>query len=432
MTKEIVKSYPTKALFIDVLTRDLDLQACIMDLLDNSIDSYKRHEINTRKEIKITLSEEKFEIYDSCGGIEKEIFLNKAFIFGVEEETRNKKTIGLFGIGMKRAIFKIGKNIEIQSDDGQYLNSLFIDVEKWKADKKNWDFEATSALSKAGTEKGFTRIKITDLNEITKITFTSNSFIEKLKDQIHVMYTIFIKDHVDIYINEVKIIPFNLEITFDDNYKPARFEETIDDVQVDIICGIEPHKGRTTKETGRRGWNVFINDRLILSDDTSEITGWDALKGFLPKYHPIYNEFRGLVFLSSEDPFKLPLNTSKNGLNTESKVYHYILKKMVNTARPVVNHLTKKYSEQKLLSDNIEDSILTQPVVETRKVDLNSLPSGNQQFIAPIKKAILTTTISYKKTKEIVVKVKNHLGVKNNNQVGSKTFDYYVKHEEIR
>jgi len=384
MSKEIVKSYPTKALFIDVLTRDLDLQACIMDLLDNSIDSYKRHEISTRQEIKITLSDDKFEIYDSCGGIEKEIFLNKAFIFGAEEATRDKKTIGLFGIGMKRAIFKIGKNIEIQSDDGQYLNTLLIDVEKWKADKINWDFEAASELSKDGTERGFTRIKIVDLNEITKITFTSNSFIEKLKDQIHIMYTIFIKDHVDIYINEIKIIPFDLEITFDDNYKPARYKAIFDDVLVDIICGIEPHKGRTTKETGRRGWNVFINDRLILSDDTSSTTGWDALKGLLPNYHPIYNEFRGLVFLSSEDPFKLPLNTSKNGLNTESKVYHYVLKNMVNTARPVVNHLSRKYNEQKTLSDNIEYSILSQPVEITKKVDLNSLPSENIQFIAPI------------------------------------------------
>jgi hypothetical protein len=431
MSKEIVKSYPTKALFIDVLTRDLDLQACIMDLLDNSIDSYKRHEIKARKEIKITLSNEKFEIFDSCGGIEKEIFLHKAFIFGAEEPTRDKKTIGLFGIGMKRAIFKIGKNIEIQSDDGDYFNTLLINVNKWKADK-NWDFEANSVLSKVGTPKGITSIKITDLNEITKITFTSNSFIEKLKDQIHVMYTIFIKDHVDIYINDIKIIPFDLEITFDDNYKPARYKAIYDDVQVDIICGIEPHKGRTTKETGRRGWNVFINDRLILPDDTSSITGWDAYKGLLPNYHPIYNEFRGLVFLSSEDPFKLPLNTSKNGLNTESKVYHFVLKNMVNTARPVVNHLSKKYNEQKTQSDNIEDSLLSLPVEETKKVDLNLLPSENIQFIAPIKKSISTATISYKKAKEIVAKVKNHLGAKNNNQVGSKTFDYYVNHEEIK
>jgi hypothetical protein len=432
MSTEIVKSYPTKALFIDVLTRDLDLQACIMDLLDNSIDSYKRHEIETRQEIKITLSKEKFEIYDSCGGIEKEIFLNRAFVFGVEELTRNKKTIGLFGIGMKRAIFKIGRNINLVSNDGKYLNTLNIDVEKWKNDKENWDFEANSTISPINAKKGYTRITITDLHEITKIMFTSNSFIEILKDQIHIMYTMFIKDHVDILINGIKIIPFNLEITFDDNYKPARFKELYEDVEIDIICGIEPHIGRTTKETGRRGWNVFINDRLILSDDTSPITGWDALKGLLPNYHSIYNEFRGLVFLSSDDPFKLPLNTSKNGLNTENEVYHFILKNMVNTARPVVNHLTKKYNEQKSLSDNIEDSIVSQPIELTKKVDLGSLPSENIEFVAPQKKLNLNTTISYKKPKDIVAKVRSHLGAKNNNQVGNKTFDYFVKHEEIK
>jgi hypothetical protein len=432
MSTEIVKSYPTKTLFIDVLTRDLDLHACIMDLLDNSIDSYKRHGIETRQEIKITLSNEKFEIYDSCGGIEKEILLNQAFVFGAEKITRDKKTIGLFGIGMKRAIFKIGKKIDIVSNDSKYLNSLKIDVEKWKNDKNIWDFEANSTISQSNSPKGFTRITITDLLEITKIMFMSNSFIEKLKDQIHIMYTIFIKDHVDIFINGIKIIPFDLEITFDNNYKPARHKEIFEDVEIDIICGIEPHKGRTIKETGRRGWNVFINDRLILSDDTSTITGWDALKGLLPNYHQIYNEFRGLVFLSSNDPFKLPLNTKKDGLNMESMVYHFMLKNMVNTARPVINHLTKKYDAQKLLSDNIEDSILSQPVESTEKVDLNSLPSGNIVFTAPTQKLKLTTTISYQKTTEIVAKVRNHLGVKTNNQVGVKTFDYFVKHEEIK
>ena len=37
---EVVSFHPTKKLFIDVLTRDISIRDCILDLLDNSVDSY--------------------------------------------------------------------------------------------------------------------------------------------------------------------------------------------------------------------------------------------------------------------------------------------------------------------------------------------------------------------------------------------------------
>jgi hypothetical protein len=33
------KAYPSKAFFIEMLTRDITLSDCILDLLDNSVDS---------------------------------------------------------------------------------------------------------------------------------------------------------------------------------------------------------------------------------------------------------------------------------------------------------------------------------------------------------------------------------------------------------
>ncbi len=186
MAKEIVKSYPTKTLFIDILTQDLDLQDCIMDLLDNSIDSYKRHELTNRRNVELTIEKDKFEIYDTCGGIEKKILKERAFVFGVDELKREKKTLGLYGIGMKRSIFKIGKKIELITDDGEYTNIMTIDVEQWKNDDE-WDFEIDSIKSNSHAHKGSTRITITDLYDEIRLKFDSDPFIGRLKKSIHVI-----------------------------------------------------------------------------------------------------------------------------------------------------------------------------------------------------------------------------------------------------
>jgi len=58
---------------------------------------------------------------------------------------------------------------------------------------------------------------------------------------------------------------------------------------------------------------------------------------------------------------------------------------------------------------------------------------GSPQFKSPErpKPKIKMSTINYKKPKKIVKKVKQSLGVKRNDEVGEKTFDYYVNLEEI-
>ena len=90
-----------------------------------------------------------------------------------------------------------------------------------------------------------------------------------------------------------------------------------------------------------------MNERLVIFDDTSEDTGWTGGQPFLPKFHSIYNQFRGVVFLNTTNPSELPINTYKNGFNKESKIYHYLLNLMVKVARPFIDFQSDKYNRQK-------------------------------------------------------------------------------------
>ena len=80
-----VNANPTKEFFISMLTRDIDVRAAILELIDNSIDGAKR----LRPEgdfsglyIDITYDTEHFIIEDNCGGMGIDIATEYAFRFG--------------------------------------------------------------------------------------------------------------------------------------------------------------------------------------------------------------------------------------------------------------------------------------------------------------------------------------------------------------
>ncbi|MDH4027546.1 MAG: ATP-binding protein, partial [Nitrospirota bacterium] len=120
MNRTKIDAIPSKELFISMLVKDITLKDAIGDLVDNSVDAAN---LNTRKKedlrdfsITIVINKDKFEIVDNCGGIEEDIARKSAFKLGKPRHYRTgKHTIGQFGIGMKRAFFKLGENIEVES-----------------------------------------------------------------------------------------------------------------------------------------------------------------------------------------------------------------------------------------------------------------------------------------------------------------------------
>ena len=97
---------PTKAFFVRMLTRDITLDDCILDLVDNSIDSawessgqHPSELINDDKlspySIDITVERTRFRIVDNCGGITFEDAQNYAFTFG--RKTINRLKISRLG-----------------------------------------------------------------------------------------------------------------------------------------------------------------------------------------------------------------------------------------------------------------------------------------------------------------------------------------------
>lgn len=439
---DVIDARPTKRLFIKILTRDISVKSCILDLIDNSVDAYIRNGETERREIRLNISKDGFEILDNCGGIEYNFLKNTVFRFGADIK-RDKPTLGIYGIGMKRAILKMGKKILMETDDGKSYSKIYLDVNEWRK-SDNWEipFDHFEDSRLSPGEKPYTKIVVTDLYDNIVEKFNLHSFINSVREAIHVTYAFFITKNIDFYLNnDVKIEPFIIVARSDELYKPTKYQGKFEGVDFEIICFIDPKEGRAKKELGKRGWNIFFNKRLLLAEDTTGITGWTGAKEDLPKYHQIYNEFRGIVFISSKDPSRLPLNTSKTGWDTETSIYDYIRNKMIITSRPLINYLSKKYDEEKITLDEIDEKVVTEEkteigeeekAVEAKYVPLDKIEVGSK-FNAPVKPKpeIEMRTIKYERSKKLVEKVKQSLRVYSFKKVGEKTFDYYVDLEEI-
>jgi len=448
---ELVSFQPTKRLFIDILTRDISIHDCILDLLDNAVDSYTRNKIKEKREVQLNFDKSKISIFDNCGGIEKERLKKEVFRFGAKDFSSNVPTIGVYGIGLKRSIFKLGKSIIFETDDGKDYCKLKIDVTDWlnKKDQDGndiWDLKLTetSTTKLVNGQKPYTRIEVKSLRYETIETFTLD-FETKLKETVKIYYSRFIQnDKISFYVNDEEQKGFGIKVKSSDGFKPVKVEDDYEGVKITIICWLDlkEDQKRARKELGHQGWNIFMNERLVIFDDTSEDTGWLEGGSFLPKFHSLFNRFRGVVFLNTDDPSKLPINTSKNGFNKEGKIYYYLLNLMVKVARPFINFMSNKYNEQKEKINIKEDELLAIIDEDSRKKGIIETPIDDtkteyqSKFMPPALKTearstIVQTSIIFKKPKRQVDIIKKILKVYTNKQVGEKTFDYFWESEGL-
>ena len=133
-----VHGEPAKNFFVNMLTRDIELRDAILDLLDNCVDGAHRVIAGRKKSeqnfedlngfwAKIKMSSSKFTIEDNCGGIPWNIADEYAFRMGKPEEfAKPEGTIGMVGIGMKRAIFKLGRECFVHSH--HLLDSFMVTI----------------------------------------------------------------------------------------------------------------------------------------------------------------------------------------------------------------------------------------------------------------------------------------------------------------
>jgi HSP90 family molecular chaperone len=309
-------AHPHKEFFLHMITKDIALDACLLDLIDNAVDgatrvlgaNWKKDKAYAPYKISLTFNAKEFAISDNCGGIAYEDARDYAFRFGRDpnQGPDTKHGIGLYGIGMKRALFKIGRKIEVLSSTNNEGFEVDINVDTWES-TGDWEFDLKK--KKASPAAG-TTLTVKSLNPGVGDDFKDSVFQNRLVRLVSRVYTRFIARGLVVEVNGTKVAaqPFTLKASKD--FKPYTTSFDLAGVTVSIVAGLaEPPPEDDSAEaeipkSDYYGWYVICNERIIISGNKTDRTVWGD-DGF-SSWHPQYSGFLGLVMFDATDPLKLP------------------------------------------------------------------------------------------------------------------------------
>lgn len=409
---KMAQGSPTKDFFVSMLTRDIELTDAILDLIDNCLDGVvrdKSKDITTMKQsdfysgffAKIKISDNMFKISDNCGGIPRDTAVRYAFRMGrpADMANTNTPTIGIYGIGMKRAIFKIGQSAIVQTCNADEKYQVVMPV-TWASNEANWDFDIVD-LDKDMNDCCGTEICVENLNNDILDLWGDDDrrslFIEGLIKAIQNNYSFIIEKGFEIYVNDTRVNPLDISLLLSNESQTSAIEPflyygEIEGVSISLVLGFyapavsddeQEDIIESKRSSGDAGWTVICNDRVVLYNDKSHLTGWGEYG--VPQYHTQFIGIRGAVVFTSKDPRKLPMTTTKRGVDTSSRIYSYVKDKMREGLRQYITYTNKwkgRNEQEREFSKNTRSIPLTtfldKSQSETLGLKLASVQSGSQ------------------------------------------------------
>lgn len=435
VTGKKLHASPTKDFFVRMITKDIRLSDCILDLLDNSIDGANRILASTPPQnaqrylpfrVVIDTRNNRFSITDNCGGIPLNDAIDYAFHFGRRQDTPRgaDKSIGLYGIGMKRAILKLGKNISIRSCTNDDCFITRIDVDDW-IKQEDWDFNLDEAdpLDEFGTE-----VIVESLYPSVGEDISSSAFVNQLKKAVARDYSIFIENGLLITVNDDPVPAYEYKLLESEDYKPVKYHEDDGNVRVEVYAGlaapppedIDPDLDIRASEYF--GWFVICNNRVVIPADKSDRTVWGV--DDIPRFHPQFNGFMGILHFQSDDPALLPWTTTKREVDLNDPLYRRGVVRMKKATRPFIEYTNQRKQDLEAARQK-ETSAVARSLSELKE---------HRTLETPIVGRLSNTTlvsIQYRKPKEDVRKIARALGQASmsNREVGEKTFDFFLDNE---
>lgn len=351
-----------------IITKDINALECILDLIDNSIDSATNRICTEQKQrddkgmpadysgfcIKINITLDAISIFDNCEGISTNDLRSRLLVIG--QESNKALSIGHFGVGLKRALLKLGGDYLIETRH----KGSFYRLNAKESQLLDGAAAIDATLIDTKNIESFTLIKISDLKEAAIRETCTEEWLEEFNREVSIRYSIFIQKGLCILVNEkvihascpkIKSLP---PVTI----QKASFAPEAE-VQVFIEAGMHEEYYRvgdpmySSKEiesiTGEYGWYYVCNDRVIKIATREHRFGWGK------KWHNEYYGFVGWVYFVGSVA-KIPWNTKKTDIDPSNPIFESIkneLKVYADTYR-TQNRGLKKGKTGKSLSTESE------------------------------------------------------------------------------
>ena len=426
----------TRGFFVDMLVRDISVDAAILDLIDNAVDAAGQSAGENGRldgfHIEVRIAPERFVITDNCGGIEIEVAEKYAFRFGRPPDFRPQTRIGEFGIGMKRAVFRLGKRFKVESSTHKEHFVVDVDVEQWRQelDEDRWTFPMI-ATDQPGDEAG-TTVEVWDLREGVATLFSRSDYPRRILREVADAHEQAIGKGLGITVNSDPADMRLHNLLSGAGLVPERQDVLLESdghaVNLRIVAGIGP-----SGNPAASGWYVYCNGRLVLKADRTELTGWgtgdpDGGAG-IPSWHPQYGRFRGFVFFSSEHPGALPWTTTKTEIDESAEIYRNAQQRMRSFIRNYTNFTNdlKQETEQYEEGEGEDPQPINEGLAKARPTSVDEVSPGkfkvpDQPTLPSVPAGPKTTVIQFRAEASRVDELKRALGLSTNRLVGERAF----------
>jgi hypothetical protein len=361
---EPVDASPVKSFFVSMLTRDIKLEEAILDLLDNCVDGILRSKKRRSAQkpydgfcAGIKYDKDMFEISDNCGGIPWDLH-DYAFRMGRSHDRPADPAgaVGVYGIGMKRAIFKMGEECLISTQNDCHRYEVEI-TREWVRDEKNWQIPVRPAARDMRHDG--TTIVVGGLYPGISARFSDDekAFTSELEQMVATHYAFIIEKGFSVKINGRAVTPRPTRLIFTKKpagkgapvIRPFLFKATANDVEVFLAVGFTrpiPSQDEVADDQREKryssidaGWTVVCNDRAVLYCDRNELTGWG--EAAVPRYHTQFIAISGIVEFRADDASKLPTTTTKRGIDASSPLYLQVKNKMREGMQVFIEYTNK-------------------------------------------------------------------------------------------
>lgn len=307
---------PKKRMYWSIIS-DYSLETALAELIDNAIDNWSKAGRRSELVVELTLNSEDQSIVvdDNAGGV-PELDHPQLISPGLSSNDPSGISIGVFGVGSKRAVVALAKNIRIQTRHGSGKTFQFDIDEQWFLDS-TWllpKFEA-GPISQSSTRIELSRLRIPITPESPK----------SLSDKLGATYARFLSEGRFRLLVNHRIVKCKL---FDRWSFPPNFEP------ICVRGKIQDSDGETTEyamtaglvdtdafKNGECGVYFYCNDRLIAQAVQDPEVGFVRGQAGVPHGEAalarLVCEFRG--------PAKsMPWNSFKTGINYHHRTYRAV------------------------------------------------------------------------------------------------------------
>jgi hypothetical protein len=364
-----IDATPSKRLFLSIIA-DYDLNRSICELVDNALDVWVRGGKTKNIAIKVALNklQQTIAVEDDAGGLAKS---DLRYVVGPGQTgtTPNDETIGIFGVGTKRAVVALAQDIAIKTRHGKQSTHQVEFDEAWLADE-DWDLPVYEVDDIA---PGTTIVELQKLR-----VHVTDEAISQLRDHLKTTYARFlVKSNITIKLNGETLTPqFFENWAYPPNYSPRRYTGTLKTeegriIRVEAIAGLTRE---SSPAAGEYGVYFYCNERLTARALKTFDVGF--IKGLAGLPHPKVSLTRVLVFLNG-DARSMPWNSSKSDISTKHEVFLALRNWLVQVVKDYA-------SLSRIWMGDWHDKVFKYNAGTIKEVQIDDFPDVAKSFLPPL------------------------------------------------